>query len=36
MGYTMQLRKMYEETAAAIAEHVDQRARPDAVVLTGG
>jgi len=36
MGYTMQLRKMYEETAPAIADHIDQRARPDAVVLTGG
>ena len=36
MGYTMQLRKMYEETAPAIADHIDQHARPDAVVLTGG
>ena len=36
MGYTMQLRKMYEETAPAIADHIDQHARPDIVVLTGG
>jgi hypothetical protein len=36
MGYTMQLRKMYEETAPAIAEHVEQQVRPDVVVLTGG
>ena len=36
MGYTMQLRKMYEETAPAIADHIDQHARPDVVVLTGG
>ena len=36
MGYTMQLRKMYEETAPAIAEHVERQARPDVVLLTGG
>ena len=33
MGYTMQLRRMYEETAPEIAE---REARPDVVVLTGG
>ncbi len=36
MGYTMQLRRMYEETAPQIAERVDREARPDVVVLTGG
>ena len=36
MGYTMQLRRMYEETAPAIADYLDQHARPDVVVLTGG
>jgi D-proline reductase (dithiol) PrdB len=36
MGYTMQLRQMYEETAPAIAEAIDKRSRADAVILTGG
>jgi D-proline reductase (dithiol) PrdB len=36
MGYTMQLRQMYEETAPAIAAEIDKKSRADAVVLTGG
>lgn len=36
MGYTMQLKRMYEETAPQIAEEIDRRSRADAVVLTGG
>jgi len=36
MGYTMQLRRMYEETAPEIAERLEREVRPDAVVLTGG
>jgi D-proline reductase (dithiol) PrdB len=36
MGYTMQLRRMYEETAPAIAEQIDKKSRADVVVLTGG
>ncbi|HKP87249.1 MAG TPA: glycine/sarcosine/betaine reductase selenoprotein B family protein [Blastocatellia bacterium] len=36
MGYTMQLKKMYEETAPQIAEEIDKRSRADIVVLTGG
>jgi D-proline reductase (dithiol) PrdB len=36
MGYTMQLKKMYDETAPQIAEYVDRKAKADAVVLTGG
>jgi D-proline reductase (dithiol) PrdB len=36
MGYTMQLKLMYEQTAPAIAEYVDKRAKADVVVLTGG
>jgi D-proline reductase (dithiol) PrdB len=36
MGYTMQLKQMYEETAPAIAEEIDKRSRADVVVLTGG
>lgn len=36
MGYTMQLKRMYEETAPQIAEEVDKRSRADVVVLTGG
>jgi len=36
MGYTMQLRRMYEETAPAIADFIDKEARPDVVLLTGG
>lgn len=36
MGYTMQLKHMYEETAPAIAEEINKRSRADAVVLTGG
>ncbi len=36
MGYTMQLKKMYEETAPQIAEYIDKKTRADIVVLTGG
>ena len=36
MGYTMQLRRMYEETAPEIAARVNQESRPDVVVLSGG
>ncbi|MEY4166362.1 MAG: hypothetical protein RIR52_186 [Acidobacteriota bacterium] len=36
MGYTMQLRLMYEQTAPAIAEYIDKKAKADVVVLTGG
>jgi D-proline reductase (dithiol) PrdB len=36
MGYTMQLKRMYEETAPRIAEHIDSKARADIVLLTGG
>jgi len=36
MGYTMQLKQMYEQTAPAIAEEIDKRSRADVVVLTGG
>jgi D-proline reductase (dithiol) PrdB len=36
MGYTMQLKAMYEGTAREIANHIDKSSRADAVVLTGG
>ncbi len=36
MGYTMQLKQMYEETAPAIATEIDKKSRADAVILTGG
>jgi D-proline reductase (dithiol) PrdB len=36
MGYTMRLKQMYEETAPAIAEHIDRKSRADVIVLTGG
>jgi len=36
MGYTMQLKRMYDETAPQIAEEIDRRSRADAVILTGG
>ena len=36
MGYTMQLKRMYEETAPQIAEEIDNKSRADLVVLTGG
>ncbi|HVG17672.1 MAG TPA: glycine/sarcosine/betaine reductase selenoprotein B family protein [Blastocatellia bacterium] len=36
MGYTMQLKRMYEETAPQIAEEIDKKSRADIVVLTGG
>jgi len=36
MGYTMQLKQMYEETAPEIAEEIDRKSRADIVVLTGG
>ena len=36
MGYTMQLKAMYEGTAPEIANEIDKGSRADAVVLTGG
>ena len=36
MGYTMQLRAMYEGTAREIANEIDKGSRADAVILTGG
>jgi D-proline reductase (dithiol) PrdB len=36
MGYTMQLKAMYEGTAPQIANEIDRGGRADAVVLTGG
>ncbi len=36
MGYTMQLKAMYEGTAHQIANEIDKGSRADAVVLTGG
>src|SRR5215213_7961153 len=36
MGYTMQLKQMYEETAPQIAEEIDKKSRADIIVLTGG
>lgn len=36
MGYTMQLKAMYEETAPQIATEIDKGSRADAVILTGG
>jgi D-proline reductase (dithiol) PrdB len=36
MGYTMQLKAMYEGTAPAIANEIDKGSRADAVILTGG
>ena len=36
MGYTMQLKAMYEGTAREIANEIDKGSRADAVVLTGG
>src|SRR3954465_10270649 len=36
MGYTMQLKAMYEGTAHEIAKAIDKASRADAVVLTGG
>ena len=36
MGYTMQLKAMYEGTAPEIANDVDKLSRADVVVLTGG
>ncbi len=36
MGYTMQLKAMYEGTAPEIAEVIDRVSRADAVILTGG
>ncbi len=36
MGYTMQLRAMYEGTACEIANEIDKGSRADAVILTGG
>jgi D-proline reductase (dithiol) PrdB len=36
MGYTMQLKAMYEGTAPQIANEIDKGSRADAVLLTGG
>jgi D-proline reductase (dithiol) PrdB len=36
MGYTMQLKAMYEGTAREIANDVDRGSRADVVILTGG
>jgi D-proline reductase (dithiol) PrdB len=36
MGYTMQLKAMYEGTAPQIANEIDKGSRADAVILTGG
>lgn len=36
MGYTMQLKAMYEGTAPQIANEIDKGSLADAVVLTGG
>ncbi|HEX8889571.1 MAG TPA: glycine/sarcosine/betaine reductase selenoprotein B family protein [Pyrinomonadaceae bacterium] len=36
MGYTMQLKAMYEGTAHEIANEIDKGSRADLVVLTGG
>ena len=36
MGYTMQLKAMYEGTAPQIADEIDKGSRADVVVLTGG
>ncbi|MGI9108386.1 MAG: glycine/sarcosine/betaine reductase selenoprotein B family protein [Pyrinomonadaceae bacterium] len=36
MGYTMQLKAMYEGTALEIANVIDRGSRADAVLLTGG
>lgn len=36
MGYTMQLKAMYEGTAREIANEIDKGSRADGVVLTGG
>ena len=36
MGYTMQLKAMYEGTAREIANEIDRGSRAEVVVLTGG
>ena len=36
MGYTQQLKAMYEGTAPEIANEIDKGSRADAVLLTGG
>jgi D-proline reductase (dithiol) PrdB len=36
MGYTMQLKAMYEGTAPQIANEIDRGSRADVVILTGG
>jgi D-proline reductase (dithiol) PrdB len=36
MGFTMQLKAMYEGTAPEIANEIDKGSRADAVILTGG
>jgi D-proline reductase (dithiol) PrdB len=36
MGYSMQLKRMYDELAPQIAEQIEKKSRADIVVLTGG
>jgi D-proline reductase (dithiol) PrdB len=36
MGYTMLLKRMYEETAVQIADEIYKKSRADIIVLTGG
>lgn len=36
LGFTMQLKQMYEEVAPQIAEEIEKKSRADVVVLTGG
>ncbi len=36
LGFTMQLKRMYEEVAPQIAEEIEKKSRADVVVLTGG
>jgi D-proline reductase (dithiol) PrdB len=36
MGYSMQLKRMYDELAPQIADQIDKKSRADVVVLTGG
>ncbi len=36
LGFTVQLKRMYEEVAPQIAEEIEKRSRADIVVLTGG
>ncbi|MEW6208133.1 MAG: glycine/sarcosine/betaine reductase selenoprotein B family protein [Acidobacteriota bacterium] len=36
LGFTMQLKRMYEEVAPQIADEIEKKSRADVVVLTGG